>query len=571
MAKGHSRELTDPFQAGPKSSVPAFLRKKRFILLLLTVIGVVWVYTARDDKGLGRAFSMTFSPQSLVIASPHNSPSPTVLIIIAWAVIFLIHSSDIAPSVRTKEHELEDLLQFFVAAPDASLPVDIDPSVELNRKSLVTAATGRSAIVPPVVVFSKTYCPYSKRAKSLLSSLKLEPAPYVVEVDLRSDSDTVKALLVRLTGHGTFPNILVRRKSIGGSDDLARLHESGELIPLLATAGLIKRPGNRERPRKLFISCLLIPRLLSSLTVFLEFSFRRLGAFVHLTLLLDAIPFLEPRPSSFPMPSFALPSQSKPRLTSSATSLVSSLSKKHQRLSAVLLLFLSFAAFFSFLFGAQHDSKAFIAYQRATGRQPTASYPLSRAFKETNRAVTPQQKSTASAEPLNLTPAMELGALVAFLTDRAAENALPLTIDPQQQIPADVMLDFDTRSDFAQLEVDDLVQDTWMRNPVVIFSKVHSPQGRDLKKIFASYKLKPAPVIFDVDQREDAAVLEPVLYRLIGETSLPIVLLGGRSIGSPSDITKLHDSGDLEQAMKSAGVSIVPPKKKMAIPAPKLK
>ncbi|CAE6483650.1 unnamed protein product [Rhizoctonia solani] len=271
------------------------------------------------------------------------------------------------------------------------------------------------------------------------------------------------------------------------------------------------------------------------------------------------------------MPSFALPSQSKPRLTSSATSLVSSLSKKHQRLSAVLLLFLSFAAFFSFLFGAQHDSKAFIAYQRATGRQPTASYPLSRAFKETNRAVTPQQKSTASAEPLNLTPAMELGALVAFLTDRAAENALPLTIDPQQQIPADVMLDFDTRSDFAQLEVDDLVQDTWMRNPVVILSKVHSPQGRDLKKIFASYKLKPAPVIFDVDQREDAAVLEPVLYRLIGETSLPIVLLGGRSIGSPSDITKLHDSGDLEQAMKSAGVSIVPPKKKMAIPAPKLK
>jgi hypothetical protein len=70
---------------------------------------------------------------------------------------------------------------------------------------------------------------------------------------------------------------------------------------------------------------------------------------------------------------------------------------------------------------------------------------------------------------------------------------------------------------------------------------------------------------------EDAAVLEPVLYRLIGESSLPAVLLGGRSIGSPSDITKLHESGDLEHAMKSAGISIVPPKKKMAIPAPKLK
>ncbi|CAE6499218.1 unnamed protein product [Rhizoctonia solani] len=270
------------------------------------------------------------------------------------------------------------------------------------------------------------------------------------------------------------------------------------------------------------------------------------------------------------MPSFALPSQAKPRLTATSTSFLSSLSRKHQRLSAALLLFLSLAAFFSFIFGGQHDASSFIAYQRATRSQPTPSYPLSRAFKETNQ-VTPQRKEVSIAEPLNLTPAMELGALVAFLTDRAAENALPLTIDPQQQIPADVMLDFDTRSDFAQLEVDDLVQDTWMRNPIVIFSKVHSLQGRDLKKVFASYKLKPAPVVFDVDQREDAAVLEPVLYRLTGETSLPVVLLGGRSIGSPTDIVKLHESGDLERALKAVGVAIVPPKKKMAIPAPKLK
>lgn len=67
---------------------------------------------------------------------------------------------------------------------------------------------------------------------------------------------------------------------------------------------------------------------------------------------------------------------------------------------------------------------------------------------------------------------MELGSLVAFLADRSAQNALPATLDPQLPIPADVILDFNTRSDFAQLEVDDLVQDTWMRNPIVIFSKV---------------------------------------------------------------------------------------------------
>jgi hypothetical protein len=74
-----------------------------------------------------------------------------------------------------------------------------------------------------------------------------------------------------------------------------------------------------------------------------------------------------------------------------------------------------------------------------------------------------------------------------------------------------------------------------------------------------------------VDLSEDAAVLEPLLYRLTGQTSLPITLLGGRSIGSLADISKLHESGDLEGAMRSVGVNIVPPKKKMAIPAPKLK
>ncbi|KAF8608996.1 hypothetical protein BDV93DRAFT_214696 [Ceratobasidium sp. AG-I] len=166
---------------------------------------------------------------------------------------------------------------------------------------------------------------------------------------------------------------------------------------------------------------------------------------------------------------------------------------------------------------------------------------------------------------------MELGSLVAFLADSSAQNALPATLDPQKPIPADVILDFNTRSDFAQLEVDDLVQDTWMRNPIVIFSKVHSPQGRDVKKIFASYKLKPAPTIIEIDERADAAVLEPLLYRLTGQKSIPITLLGGRSIGSLTDISNLHESGELKRAMELVGATIVPPKKKQVIPAPKLK
>ncbi|KAG8681440.1 hypothetical protein FRC09_017487 [Ceratobasidium sp. 395] len=271
------------------------------------------------------------------------------------------------------------------------------------------------------------------------------------------------------------------------------------------------------------------------------------------------------------MPSFVLPTQSKPHMTSTTANIVGAFTRKHRRASGFLLLFLTLAAVFTFLFSHTHDTSTYIAYQRARGRTPSASYPLSRAFGASGRAAAPApQASSTEGSPLALTPSMELGALVAFLADRAAQNALPATLDPRSPIPADVILDFNTRSDFAQLEVDDLVQDTWIRNPIVIFSKVHSPQGRDVKKIFASYKLKPAPTVFDIDERQDAAVLEPLLYRLTGQKSLPITLMAGRAIGSLTDIATAHESGELKRAMQSAGVAIVPPKKKQQIPAPKL-
>jgi len=164
--------------------------------------------------------------------------SPIRILIIASLPFDFADVGPLQQGVRTQEHELEDLLEFFVAAPSQALPVDLDPSAELSQKSLRAAAGGKRARVPPVVVFSKTYCPYSKRAKNLLASMSLMPEPFIVEVDLRDDAGTVKELLMRLTGHGTFPNVIVQRKSIGGSDDLTRLHGSGELVQVLAAAGV---------------------------------------------------------------------------------------------------------------------------------------------------------------------------------------------------------------------------------------------------------------------------------------------------------------------------------------------
>jgi glutaredoxin 3 len=55
---------------------------------------------------------------------------------------------------------------------------------------------------------------------------------------LADDGDFIKEVLTRLTGRSTFPNVILRGQSIGGADDIAVMHEEGELRQLFETAGL---------------------------------------------------------------------------------------------------------------------------------------------------------------------------------------------------------------------------------------------------------------------------------------------------------------------------------------------
>ncbi|KAI0084860.1 glutaredoxin [Irpex rosettiformis] len=90
----------------------------------------------------------------------------------------------------------------------------------------------------PLVVFSKSYCPYSKRAKALLSTYELSPPPTIIELDLRSDAPIIQNILKRLTGRATVPNILLQGISIGGSDTIQELDDKGELRKMLEEGGL---------------------------------------------------------------------------------------------------------------------------------------------------------------------------------------------------------------------------------------------------------------------------------------------------------------------------------------------
>ena len=62
------------------------------------------------------------------------------------------------------------------------------------------------------------------------------------------DADAIKTLLTRLTGHGTFPNVFIEGHSIGGYDDLKKMLENDELIPMLAGAGVATQHDAKDSP-----------------------------------------------------------------------------------------------------------------------------------------------------------------------------------------------------------------------------------------------------------------------------------------------------------------------------------
>lgn len=109
--------------------------------------------------------------------------------------------------------------------------VFVFPSTTYENLKLTTPRT-------TVIIFSKSYCPYSKKAKMiLLDHYSISPKPFVVELDQHPIGQALQALLAQTTGRRTVPNVLVNGKSIGGGDDIAALDHSDELASKLRTLG----------------------------------------------------------------------------------------------------------------------------------------------------------------------------------------------------------------------------------------------------------------------------------------------------------------------------------------------
>jgi glutaredoxin 3 len=84
--------------------------------------------------------------------------------------------------------------------------------------------------MPKVEMYTKMFCPYCARAKTLLTGKGVE----FEEIDITMGGPKRQEMLERAAHHSTVPSIFIDGRHIGGSDDLAALDASGELDALLA-------------------------------------------------------------------------------------------------------------------------------------------------------------------------------------------------------------------------------------------------------------------------------------------------------------------------------------------------
>ncbi|WP_337842941.1 glutaredoxin 3 [Rheinheimera sp.] len=81
-----------------------------------------------------------------------------------------------------------------------------------------------------VTIYTKDYCPYCVRAKSLLSSKAVQ----FEEIQIDRQPERRPEMIERAKGRTTVPQIFIGDRHVGGCDDLVALDAAGGLDALLS-------------------------------------------------------------------------------------------------------------------------------------------------------------------------------------------------------------------------------------------------------------------------------------------------------------------------------------------------
>ena len=83
--------------------------------------------------------------------------------------------------------------------------------------------------MPPVTMYSRSWCPYCTAAKRLLT----QKGVAFTEIDIESEAGARQEMIQRAGGRTSVPQIFIGERHVGGCDDLYALDDRGQLDPLL--------------------------------------------------------------------------------------------------------------------------------------------------------------------------------------------------------------------------------------------------------------------------------------------------------------------------------------------------
>jgi glutaredoxin 3 len=84
--------------------------------------------------------------------------------------------------------------------------------------------------MPDIIIYTKDYCPYCVKAKTLLNRKNAA----FREIDITRDATLVQEMIEKSGGRRTVPQIFIGDTHVGGADDLYALDAAGKLDALLS-------------------------------------------------------------------------------------------------------------------------------------------------------------------------------------------------------------------------------------------------------------------------------------------------------------------------------------------------
>ncbi|XBW38031.1 hypothetical protein QEN19_003616 [Hanseniaspora menglaensis] len=144
--------------------------------------------------------------------------------------------------IKMEDNELLDKASSHLDLTNSNSPIEeskaaIAPSeqeINSNLNKTEAAINEFNNIVKnnPVVMFSKTFCPFSKGLKDLFSNYDIKPTLKIIEFDTYENGAALQEIVKEKTGRSTVPNLIIPAKnlqSLGGFDNFKDLSQENLL------------------------------------------------------------------------------------------------------------------------------------------------------------------------------------------------------------------------------------------------------------------------------------------------------------------------------------------------------